>query len=93
MTNPFVHALVFITAILIPGGLIVYFAWAAARRSISLKAIAKQNSDSGSHKQLPTPSEARAAFEDMFPKNSLRAQSRRKQLMRARTVRRKHSKK
>jgi hypothetical protein len=32
MTNPIIHALVFIAAVLIPGGLLVYFTWRATRR-------------------------------------------------------------
>ncbi len=27
MNNPIVHALVFVTAVVVPGGLLVYFAW------------------------------------------------------------------
>ena len=36
MANPVVHALAFIAAVLIPGGLLIYFAWRATR-SISFK--------------------------------------------------------
>ena len=97
MTNPFVHALVLITAVVIPGGLLIYFAWMAARRSISFKAKPNQNANSGeighTPAKMPIPHEARAAFENMFPKDSLRAQSRQKQLQRARTSRRKNPKK
>tara|TARA_A100001391_G_scaffold73873_1_gene47771 strand:- start:438 stop:623 length:186 start_codon:yes stop_codon:yes gene_type:complete len=32
MANPIIHTLVFIAAVLIPGGLLVYFAWRATRR-------------------------------------------------------------
>jgi hypothetical protein len=67
MANPFIHALVFTAAVLIPGGLLVYFAW----RAISLKAKANQSSDSEPYEDIsevsPDPEEARKAFEQMFP--------------------------
>ena len=78
MTNPVIHALVLIAAILIPGGLIVYIAWAAHKAR-------KRNP------QKPTPEEARAAFIAMYPPESLRAQDRRKRLERARRFRRRNS--
>lgn len=93
MGNPLVHALVFAAAVLIPGGLLVYFAW----RAISLKADPNQNSDSGSPKHIPetppTPAEARIAFENMFPKDSLRARERRRRLDRLKAFRRRNSEK
>ena len=49
MGNPIVHALVFAAAVLIPGGLLVYFAW----RAISLKARPNQNSDSEQLEHIP----------------------------------------
>mgnify|MGYP003634475395 CR=1 FL=1 len=66
MTNPLVHALVLIAAILIPGGLIVYLAWAASKS----RAV---NTDKS---QLPTPEEARNAFLAMYPPDSRRARNR-----------------
>ena len=97
MANPFVHALVFTAAVLIPGGLLVYFAWRAARKAISLKAAANHTApDQGSEyipEIRPTPAEAREAFERMFPKDSLRGQSRRKKLDRAKAFRHRNSKK
>jgi len=93
MGNPIVHALVFAAAVLIPGGLLVYFAW----RAISLKARPNQNSDSEQLEHIPetrpTPSEARVAFEHMFPKDSLRARERRKRLDRVKAFRHRNSKK
>jgi hypothetical protein len=80
MTNPIVHALVFIAAVLIPGGLLVYFAW----RAISLKGEPNHTAQNPGSEDIsdrpPTPSEARSAFRDMFPKDSLRARSRERQL-------------
>jgi hypothetical protein len=78
MTNPVVHALVLIAAIIIPGGLLVYLAWAAR------KARAKKS-------QRPTPEEARNAFLAMYPRDSLRAQDRCSRLDRAKTFRHRNS--
>jgi len=72
--------MVLLAAIIIPGGLLVYFAWAAVK--------AKQDKP---QKAKPTPEEAREDFREMFPEGSLRAQSRKKQLIRARAFRRKDS--
>ena len=88
MTNPLVHALVFLAAVLIPGGLLVYFAW----RAISLKGEPNHTPQNPGKKDIPaaaiaTPEEARTAFRNMFPKDSLRAQSRRKQLDRVQAFR------
>jgi hypothetical protein len=42
MTNPLVHALVFGAAVIIPGGLVVYFAWRAySRRMLRMAARSK----------------------------------------------------
>ena len=76
MTNPLIHALVFIAAILIPGGLLVYFAW----RAISFKGKANHTARIPDKEDVPgtarpSPDEARLAFQEMFPKDSLRAQS------------------
>ncbi len=81
MTNPLIHILVLAAAIVIPGGLIVYLGWAASKKR---KQTLSQRHD-------PTPDEAVAAFLKMYPKTSLRAQNRAKQLMRARTARNKKS--
>ena len=93
MTNPLVHAIAFLAAVLIPGGLLIYFAW----RAISLKGgpnHTAQNPGSGNiPAHQPTPQEARSAFEAMFPKDSLRGQSRRKQLDRVKAFRHRNSKK
>jgi len=84
MTNPLVHALVFLAAVLIPGGLLVYFAWRATRKSISPKGEPNHTAQNPGSEDIsdrsPTPSEARSAFRDMFPKDSLRARSRERQL-------------
>ena len=80
MTNPLVHALVFIAAVIIPGGLLLYFAWLATRKSTSSKAEPNQTAQKRGSGDIPasppTPEEARTSFERMFPKGSLRAQSR-----------------
>ena len=98
MTNPLVHALVFIAAVLIPGGLLVYFAWRAARKSISPKVDPNQTAQKeGSEDisdELPTPQEALDAFLEAFPKyskDSLRARSRASRLRSAKTRPRKKS--
>ena len=83
MTNPLVHALVFAAAVLIPGGLLVYFAWRATRKVISLKANPNQNVDSATSGQQPTPEEALDEFCRMYPAyspESLRAKNRAKRL-------------
>lgn len=84
MPNPLVQALVFIAAVVIPGGLLVYAAWHALKRRKAFSSKAKSR---------PTPEEARKAFMEMFPEESLRAQSRRKQLDRALKYRRRKSQK
>lgn len=80
MTNPIVHAIVFILAIIIPGGLLLYL----ALRSTSLSRAPKS----------PTPDEALKAFLQVYPKypkDSLRARNRLNRLKVARTKRRKKS--
>ena len=94
MTNPLVHALVFMAAVLIPGGLLVYFAW----RAISSKHAPNHAAQNPGLEDIPatpstTPEEARAAFEQMFPKDSLRARSRRGRLDRVRAFRHRKIKK
>ena len=76
MTNPLIHALVFIAAVLVPGGLLVYFAW----RAISLKGKPNHTAHNPGKEDIPdtarpSPEEARLAFQERFPKDSLRAQS------------------
>ena len=94
MTNPLIHALVFIAAVLVPGGLLVYFAW----RAISLKGKPNHTDQNPGSEDIPdtlspTPEEARLAFENMFPKDSLRAQSRRGRLDRVKAFRHRKFKK
>tara|TARA_R100000008_G_scaffold36391_1_gene20736 strand:+ start:222 stop:521 length:300 start_codon:yes stop_codon:yes gene_type:complete len=98
MTNPLVHALVFAAAVLIPGGLLVYFAWRATRKSISLKAVPNQTAEKEGFEHipddLPSPEQALDAFLKAFPKysqDSLRARSRAKRLHIAKTRPRKKS--
>jgi hypothetical protein len=71
MTNPLIHALVLAAAILIPGGLLAYFAWHTYMR---------RREDKQSEDDYPTPEEARAAFMKMYPPESLRARNRRNRL-------------
>tara|TARA_R100000808_G_scaffold9063_1_gene25170 strand:+ start:581 stop:880 length:300 start_codon:yes stop_codon:yes gene_type:complete len=92
MTNPLVHALVFAAAVLIPGGLLVYFAWRATRKSISLKGDPNQTAQKEGFEhipdELPSPEKALEAFLEAFPRypqDSLRARSRAKRLHRAKT--------
>ena len=98
MTNPLVHALVFIAAVVIPGGLLVYFAWRATRKSISLKAVPNQTAEKEGLEhlpdELPSPEEVLAAYLEAFPRcpqDSLRARSRAKRLHIAKTRPRKKS--
>ena len=67
MANWAIHILLLGAAIIIPGGLIVYLVWQTS------KTKSKQ-----SQKPMPSPDEARKAFEKMFPAGSLRSQSRKK---------------
>lgn len=66
MANPAIHALIFIAAVLIPGGLIVYFAWRALKKRRTAKMVP----------QKPSFEEARQAFLKMYPPESLRKKSR-----------------
>jgi len=70
MTNPIIHAVAFIAAVVIPGGLLVYFAWRAYKRR------AEANVD---HSK-PSPAAARKAFLRMYPKESRRARNRRNRI-------------
>jgi threonine/homoserine/homoserine lactone efflux protein len=62
MANPLIHTLVFIAAVVIPGGLLVYLAW----RACDARRKAKEESSG------PPPEQARLAFLAMYPKDSLR---------------------
>jgi hypothetical protein len=65
MTNPFVHTLVFIAAVLIPGGLLVYFAW----RAISLKGRPNHTVlKDGIVDISEDPDQVLAAYRRMFPR-------------------------
>ena len=66
MTNPLVHALIFTLAVIIPGGLIAYFAWRAYKAKEADKELA--------------PQEVKQAFLRAYPRESLRARSRRERL-------------
>ena len=66
MTNPIIHTLVFMAAVVIPGGLLVYFAWRAC----------SNRRRSNSEPPAPSPEEAKNAFLSMYPADSLRAQER-----------------
>lgn len=98
MTNPLVHALVFIAAVLIPGGLLVYFAWRASRRSISFKRDPNHTAQKEGFQEipdeLPDPDDVLEAYLRAFPKypkDSLRARSRANRLKDAKTRPRKKS--
>jgi hypothetical protein len=71
MTNPVIHALVVIAAIIIPGGLIVYFAWQLKNRHKEAKE-AEFNKD--------PIQDIREAFLRMYPKGSVRAKERHNRL-------------
>jgi len=98
MANPLVHALAFIAAVLIPGGLLVYFAWRIGRDSSSSKGEPNHTT----HKQgfeeipdeLPDPDDVLEAYLRAFPKypkDSLRARGRANRLKVAKTRPRKKS--
>jgi len=76
MGHPLIHAIVVICAIIIPGGLVLYFIWAASKRK-------RKKSQGPSRLAI----KARNDFLDMFPPESLRAKSRRRQLEKARRMR------
>jgi len=79
MTNPVIHALVVIAAIIIPGGLIVYFGWRVRNR--------RKEAKEAQRKKDPIE-EIREAFLRMYPKESLRAKERRNRLETAKRRRR-----
>jgi len=66
MTNPIIHTLVFAAAVVIPGGLLAYFAW---------RAYSKSRASNVEH-PAPSADEARKAFLSMYPADSLRARER-----------------
>ena len=74
MTNPLVHAMVFVAAVLIPGGLLVYFAWRLKRKAISPKGEPNQTAEKEGFEyvpdELPSAEEALEAYLKAFPKYS-----------------------
>ena len=98
MTNPLVHAMVFVAAVLIPGGLLVYFAWRLKRKAISPKGEPNQTAEKEGFEyvpdELPSAEEALEAYLKAFPKysqDSLRARSRASRVHIAKTRPRKKS--
>ena len=98
MANPVVHALALIAAVLIPGGLLVYFAWRLTRRPISFKLDPNRTAQKEGFEEipddLPAPDEVLQAYLEAFPrysKDSLRARSRAERLQVYRTRPRKKS--
>ena len=71
MGTPIIHAIVFVIAVVIPGGLIAYFGWRAYKKRRDRKAADDK------------VRRAREAFKRHFPvqSDSLRARSRRRRLM------------
>ena len=97
MGNPVVHAIAFIAAVLIPGGLLVYFAWRATH-STSFKGEPNQTAEKEGFQdipdELPGPDEVLEAYLTAFPKyskESLRARSRASRIHLAKTRPRKKS--
>jgi hypothetical protein len=82
MANPVVHAVVFGVAIIIPGGLVLYFAWRAYKAHQIKRTLAAET------QKRHNP---REAFMKMYPPLSLRARSRRVQLDRYKSRWRKKS--
>ena len=94
MTNPLVHALVFLAAVLIPGGLLLYFAWRATRKASSAKGEPNHTAEKQGSGNIPSAEEALHAYLKAFPKyskESLRAKSRSDRLRIAKTRPRKKS--
>ena len=98
MANPVVHALAFAAAVLIPGGLLVYFAWRASRRATSFKRAPNRTAQKEGFEEipdeLPDPDDVLKAYLRAFPKysrESLRARSRADRLNVAKTRPRKKS--
>jgi len=82
MTNPIIHALVIIAAIIIPGGLIVYCGWRIRNKCKTVKEAKVKAL------KLDPIEEIRNAFLGMYPKESLRVKKRRERLEEARRRRR-----
>jgi len=82
VTNPVIHALVVLAAIIIPGGLIIYFAWRVRNKCQDVKAAKLE-----AHNRDPIE-EIREAYFQKFPRESLRAKNRRERLKRMRERRR-----
>jgi hypothetical protein len=94
MTNPLVHALVFLAAVLIPGGLLLYFAWRATRKASSTKSEPNHTAEKQGSGDIPSAEEALQAYLEAFPKyskESLRAKSRSDRLRIVKTRPRKKS--
>ena len=72
MTNPAIHLAVFITAVIIPGGLIAYFCWRRLTKDKSVK--------------YPTPDQALRDFLSKYPVESLRAKSRLERIRKAKAL-------
>ena len=73
MANPAIHAVIVVVAIIVPGGLLAYFAWKAYKTRQAFKI--QQN-------EADPIEEIRGAFRDMYPPESLRAKEKRKRLNR-----------
>ncbi len=80
--NTMLHAVVLAAAIVIPGGLLVYLAWRAykSRRRVPPPHAPQK-------KGKPSYFPAQTAFKKMFPKDSLRAESRLKRVEQLRKMR------
>ena len=98
MGNPVVHAIALAAAVLIPGGLLVYFAWRASRRAISYKRGPNHTAQKEGSEEIPDerpdPDEVLEAYLRAFPRysrESLRARSRANRLSIAKTRPRKKS--
>jgi hypothetical protein len=74
MTNPVIHVIAIIAAIIIPGGMLVYLAWRVRNKCRALKAANKAK-----RKKDPID-EIREAFQKMYPVESLRTRGRRRRL-------------
>jgi len=93
MANPYIHALIFLAAVIIPGGLLIYFAWRANKAILKKKHSVLDNIADNIY--IPEADEAAMAFRRMFPRHSpdsLRAKERYMRLKRARNVRRNKNK-
>ena len=92
MTNPLVHALALIAAILIPGGLLIYFGWKLRRGPISSKEEPNHTSQNKGFDEEPDAVlQAYLQAFPTYPKDSLRAKNRANLLKAAKTRPRKKS--